>query len=140
MVHLGACNYYLGMTVTRNRQQRQIQLSQLEYLERVLREHGMWECKPVVVPMDTLLSVADTVYEATNTFRRQYQSAVESLIYAMLGTRPDIAYSVSAVSRYASNPDPGHWLSVKRIFRYLRGTVNVKSTYRGNLQLLHRLY
>ena len=107
------------MTVTQNRHQRQLQLSQPAYLERDFKEHSIWDCKPVVVPMDTHLSVAKTGYEATNTFRTQYQSAGGSLMYAMLGTRPDTACSVSVVSRYASNPDPGHWQAVKRIFRYL---------------------
>lgn len=96
----------------------------------------MWECKLVIVLMDTQLSVAETGYEATTTFRTQYQSAVGSLMYAMLGTRPDIAYSVSVVNRYASNPGPGHWQAVKRIFHYLPGTINLKLTYRGNLQPL----
>lgn len=86
MVELSPCIYYLGMTITRNRQQRQIQLSQPAYFERVLREYGMWECKPVVVPIDTQLSVAETGYKATNTFCTQYQSAVESLMYVILGT------------------------------------------------------
>jgi len=40
----------------------------------------------------------------------------------MLGTRPDIAYAVSKVSQYSSNPNSTHWTAVKRIFRYLRGT------------------
>lgn len=96
----------------------------------------MWECKPAVVPMDIHLSIAETGYEATNTFRTQYKSAVGPLMYAMLDTRPDIAYFVSVVSRYASNPDSGHWQAVKRIFRYLRGTIDLKLTYRSNLQPL----
>lgn len=57
-------------------------------------------------------------------------------MYAMLGIRPDITFPVSVVSRYSSNPDPGHWQAVKRIIRYLRGTISLKLTYRGNLQPL----
>ena len=53
-----------------------------------------------------------------------------------MGTRPDIAYAVSVVSRYASNPDDNGWTAVKRIFRYLRGTLQLKLTYRGPLQPL----
>lgn len=68
----------------------------------------MWECKPVFVPMDTYLSIAETGYEATNTFRTQYQSALGPLMYAMLGTRPEIAVSLSILCRYYSNPDPGY--------------------------------
>ena len=45
-------------------------------------------------------------------------------MYAMLGSRPDIAYAVSRVSQYSINPDPTHWTAVKRIFRYLAGTPN----------------
>lgn len=57
-------------------------------------------------------------------------------MYAMLGTRPDLAFSVSVVSRYASNPNPRHWQAVKRIFRYIRGTLSLQLTYRGKLSNL----
>jgi len=43
-------------------------------------------------------------------------------MYAMLGSRPDIAYAVAKVSQYSTNPNPAHWSAVKRIFRYLAGT------------------
>jgi len=43
-------------------------------------------------------------------------------MYAILGSRPDIAYAVSKVSQYSTNPDPTHWTAVKRVFRYLAGT------------------
>ena len=48
-----------------------------------------------------------------------YASAVGSLMYAMLCTRPDICYSVGMVSRYQSNPGPKHWQAVKHILKYL---------------------
>ena len=51
-----------------------------------------------------------------------YASAVGSLMYAMLCTRPDINYAVSVVSRYQSNPGPEHWIAVKHIFKYLKRT------------------
>ena len=66
-----------------------------------------------------------------------YQSAVGSLMYAMLGTRPDIAYAVGAVSQYNSDPGKAHWIAVKRIFRYLKGTMNFSLKYKGSdMQLL----
>ena len=51
-----------------------------------------------------------------------YTSAVGSLMYAMMCTRPDICFAVDMVSRYQSNPGPVHWKAVKRILRYLKGT------------------
>ena len=54
-----------------------------------------------------------------------YESTVGSLMYAMVCTRPDIAYAVGVVSRYLSNPCQDHWATVKQIFRYLRGISRV---------------
>ncbi|MCO5564774.1 hypothetical protein L7F22_018442 [Adiantum nelumboides] len=53
-----------------------------------------------------------------------YSSAVGSLMYAMVATRPDIAYEVGVVSRYMSNPSKKHWEAVKKILRYLQGTAS----------------
>jgi hypothetical protein len=52
-------------------------------------------------------------------------------MYAMLGTRPDIAYAVSVVSRFAANPDQSHKAAVTQILRYLRKTVNCVLVFKG---------
>ena len=138
MTDLGTCAYYLGMTVTRDRPNRTIRLGQAGYVEKFLKDHGMWECKQAAVPMNPgeKMLPADDDYQAPATFRLDYQSAVGSLMYAMLGTRPDIAFPVSVVSRYGSNPDATHWKAVQRICRYLRGTVNQVLVFKGTLQPL----
>ena len=65
-----------------------------------------------------------------------YANAVGSLMYAMLCTRPNISYDVGMVSRYQSNPSEAHWKTVKRILKYLKGTVDYRLCYQGqNLQL-----
>ena len=56
--------------------------------------------------------------------RVPYSIAVGSLMYAMICSRPDLAYAMSLVSRYMSNPGKEHWKSVQWIFRYLRGIVD----------------
>jgi hypothetical protein len=56
-------------------------------------------------------------------------------MYAILGTRPDLTYAVSTVSKYSSNPNKTHWASVKRIFRYLNGTKHLGITYGGTKEL-----
>ena len=66
-----------------------------------------------------------------------YQSAVGSLMYAMLGTRPDISFAVGAVSQYSSNPGELHWRAVKRIFRYLKGTVGHSLEYKRSDKIVH---
>jgi hypothetical protein len=64
-----------------------------------------------------------------------YASAVESLMYAMVCTRLDIAHAVGVLSRYMSKPGKEHWTTVKRVFRYLRGTTNYGLCYQGRLGL-----
>jgi hypothetical protein len=54
----------------------------------------------------------------------------------MLGSRPDIAFAVSCVSRYASNPTHDHMEAVRRIFLYLQGTINYELTFQGDLRSL----
>ncbi|GKC45658.1 hypothetical protein Tco_1063380 [Tanacetum coccineum] len=64
-----------------------------------------------------------------------YANAVGSLMYLMVCMMPDIAYTVSVVSRYLANLGKNHWEAVKWILKYLRGTANVGllyGTYHGN--------
>ena len=61
-----------------------------------------------------------------------YQSAVGSLMYAMVATRPDIAFAVGNVSQFMANPGKAHWGAVKHIFRYLRGTTNDGLEFSGS--------
>jgi hypothetical protein len=53
-------------------------------------------------------------------------------MYAMLCTRPDLAYAVSQISQYSSNPTYAHFLVAKRIFRYLNGSRNMGITFSGS--------
>ncbi|XP_074309422.1 secreted RxLR effector protein 161-like [Silene latifolia] len=68
--------------------------------------------------------------------RVPYSSAVGSLMYAMVCTRPDLAQSVSVVSRFMGDPGKEHWQAVKRIFRYLKGTSDVGLIYGGDRECL----
>ena len=60
-----------------------------------------------------------------------YHEAVGSLMYASLGTRPDISFAVQTVSRFSTKPGWAHWESVKRIFCYLKGTNDLWLSYGG---------
>ena len=60
-----------------------------------------------------------------------YSITVGSLMYAMVCTRPDIAHAVGVLSRYMSKPGKEHCIVVKKVFRYLRGTINHAICYQG---------
>ena len=57
--------------------------------------------------------------------RVPYSSAIGSLMYAMVCTRPDLSHAVSSINRYMANPGKEHWKAVQWILRYLRGSSRV---------------
>ncbi|XP_039135092.1 secreted RxLR effector protein 161-like [Dioscorea cayenensis subsp. rotundata] len=67
-----------------------------------------------------------------------YASAIGSLMYAQVCTRPDIDFVVGLLGRYLSNPGKDHWTAVKNILRYLKGTKDYMLTYKRveNLELI----
>ena len=64
--------------------------------------------------------------------RVSYASAVGSLMYAMICTRPDIAQAVGLVSRFMANPGREHWNTVKRILRYVKWTSDTALCFEGS--------
>ncbi|KAI5433103.1 hypothetical protein KIW84_020405 [Lathyrus oleraceus] len=64
-----------------------------------------------------------------------YASAIGSIMYAMLCTRPDVSYALSAPSRYQSDPGDAYWVAVKNILKYLRRTKDSFLIYGGQEEL-----
>jgi transposase InsO family protein len=133
MKDLGACSHFLGIRITRDRKERTIHLTQDTYILKVLNSFQMENCKPVASPLEcgSLNQLVPYDSIATEKELKQYQSAIGCLMYAMIQTRPDLAFSVSALSRFSHNPGPAHWNAVQRVFRYLSKTRNLGITYKG---------
>ena len=72
--------------------------------------------------------------------RVPYASAIGSIMYAMICTRPDVSYALSMVSRYQENPGLSHWTAVKNILKYLRNTKEMLLVYGGEQELKVRGY
>eukprot|EP00253_Pinus_taeda_P034716 PITA_34716 len=72
-----------------------------------------------------------TQEEEEDMSRVPYASAVGTLMYAMVCTRPDIAHAVEVLSRFMSKPGKEHWTTMKRVFHYLRGTRDYDLCYQG---------
>ena len=92
----------------------------------------------VPIPIGVRLSIEQcpkTQEEEEDMSRVPYASAVSSLTYAMVCTRPGIAHAVGVLSRFMSKPGKEHWTTVKRVFRYLRGTSDYGLCYQGRLGL-----
>ena len=137
MSDMGECSFYLGMEIIRDRKKRVIRLSQRAYLHKILADFDMLDSKPFDTPMDSKgLEPTPKGHQADPEEIHWYQRAIGSLMYLMLGTRPDIAFSVSYLSRHMANPIPSHKSAVKRVFRYLKGSQNLELVFLGELQPL----
>uniref|UniRef100_A0A2N9HLU0 Uncharacterized protein n=1 Tax=Fagus sylvatica TaxID=28930 RepID=A0A2N9HLU0_FAGSY len=137
MKDLGPANKILGMQIYRDRNNRKIWLSQKNYLKKILRRFNMQDCKPIPTPLPINFKLSSSMSPSNEAERMEmsrvpYASAVGSLMFAMVCTRPDIAQAVGVVSRYMANPGKEHWNAVKRILRYVKGTSNVALCYGGS--------
>ena len=65
-----------------------------------------------------------------------YASAIGSIMYAMLCTRPDVCLAISLSGRYQSDPGVDHWTAVKNILKYLKRTKDMFLIYGGDKELI----
>lgn len=131
MTDLGPVQRFLGLRVTRDRAKRLLDVDQEEYIQAVLDRFHMSHCKPAATPLPAGAVLANADSTVTDAFRRQYQSIIGSILYAMLGTRPDIAFAVTRLSKYNANPSQKHWELAKYVLRYLQGTKHFRLRYDG---------
>ncbi|KAK1697335.1 hypothetical protein QYE76_014032 [Lolium multiflorum] len=145
MKDLGEASYILGIKIYRDRSRRLIGLSQSTYLDKILKKFRMDESKKGFLPMLPGKVLSKTQGPATAEERERmsqipYASAVGSIMYAMLCTRPDIAHAVSLTSRYQSDPGMEHWTAVKNILKYLKRTKDMFLCYGGDQELVVTSY
>jgi len=121
---LGELHFLLGIQVRRDA--TGFHLNQAQYTEDILECAGMANCKPASTPVDVSpkLSAKDGDAATDGTF---YRSITGALQYLTL-TRPDIAYSVNQACLHMHSPHDAHWNFIKRILRYLRGSINTGIT------------
>ena len=141
MKDLGEATYILGIKIYRDRSRKLIGLSQSNYIDKVLRRFSMQDSKRGFLPMThgTTLSKTQcpqTQDERDRMSRIPYASAIGSIMYAMLCTRPDVACALSVTSRYQSDPGESHWTAVKNILKYLRRTRDMFLIYGGEEELV----
>ena len=125
---LGKLNYFLGIKIERNLN-NSIWIGQPAYIENLLVTLGMQDCKPVKTPVSAGNKLVKATEQDECIDQRQYQSAVGSLMYLAVSTRPDISYSVGSLARFNSKPTKEHWVALKRVLRYLKGTKDLGILY-----------
>ena len=141
MKDLGDAAYILGIRIYRDRSKRLIGLSQDTYIDKVLKRFNMEQSKKGFLPMShgvhpSKTQCPSTVDERERMSKVPYASAIGSIMYAMISTRLDVSYALSATSRYQPDPGESHWTMVKNILKYFRRTKDVFLVYGGEDELV----
>ena len=130
MKDMGKLNYCLGVNI--KTMDGVLQMSQEQYIKKILNKYKLQDCKPVSTPMDVNVKLMKDDGYSKPVDPVAYQSKVGSLIYAAIATRPDIAQAVGTLAKFNSSPNEAHLTAVKRVFRYLKGTVKLHLQYEAS--------
>jgi len=103
----------------------------------------MSECLPSATPLSSglLLSAKDCFNTSEKAYEMKdipYYEALGSLMWLQVTTRPDLSFAINLLACFAYNPGKPHWIALKHILAYVKGTIGYGITYRagGNLNLI----
>ena len=128
----------LGMRININQKNKSVTMDTEAYLHSMLEKFDMTMCKPVTTPMTEVPDKEEDLEAFPDP--KHYMSAIGSLMYASLACRPDLTYSVGKLARKMANPSLGDWMRVKRVMRYIKGTINLGLFYDCKENILNVCY
>jgi hypothetical protein len=120
MSNLGEARCFLGLEI--NQDENGISLSQETYIDTIIKRFGMENGRNVSNPLDPDVRLENDECEDHPADRTLYLSLIGSLMYAALGSCPDISFAISSLSRYNSAPLATHLTAAKWVLRYLKST------------------
>ncbi|GKB46175.1 retrovirus-related pol polyprotein from transposon TNT 1-94, partial [Tanacetum coccineum] len=122
---MGEMKFFLGIQI--HQYLHGIFINQAKYTLEILKKHGMEKCGCIGTPMDTKPKL-DAGLSGLPVDQTKYHSMIGSLMY-LTSSRLDIVQAVCYYARYQARPTEKHLKEVKRIFRYLRSTINIGLWY-----------
>jgi transposase InsO family protein len=111
-----------------------VYLCQRQFIVDSLKRHGLWDSKPVLIPFEPGLRLskdmcAQSEEEKESVRKMDYRGMIGDLLYLSTASRPDICYAVGQLSRFQENPGPIMVRAARRVFRYLKQTLNFGISY-----------
>ncbi|GKB24442.1 retrovirus-related pol polyprotein from transposon TNT 1-94 [Tanacetum coccineum] len=116
MKDMGLADVILGIKIIRTH--NELVLSQAHYVDKILKTHNAGDSGLARTPIDTSMHVSKN--RGVGVAQLEYSRIIGMLMYLMTSTRPDLAYAVSRLSWYTSNPSVAHWKAMTRVLHYLR--------------------
>src|SRR6266480_4769844 len=128
------------MRITRDRKNRTLYLDQEKYLDKTLRKFGIGNARhvPISTPIDNYNDLRAATDDDTRIDPTEYAMIIGSLMFAMVYTRPDIAFALGRLSQFIREPAEHHGRALKRVMRYLRSTIKLRLRFGpwGDLRLV----
>jgi hypothetical protein len=136
---------FWGIKIYRDRSNRLIGLSQDTYIDKILNRFNMQDSKKGFLPMSHGITLSKSQCAMTLDEQKKmsvipYDSAIGSIMYSMLCTRPDVSFALSVTSRYQSDFGEDHRTVVKGILKYLRRTKDMFLIFGGEDELVVKGY
>lgn len=127
---LGDTKYILGLEIIIK--SSGIRISQQGYSKKILERFGFTNAHIISTPLDPNVTLFKGTEEECLENIKEYQAIVGSLMYLFIGSRPDLAYTVTLLSQFSSCPNNLHLQAAKRTLRYLAGTAEWDLFYPSN--------
>lgn len=128
MKDLGEAAKCIGLEINRNLLSRNVSISQSSYAEFILKHFGMLDCNSVSTPMEQGFHPEVSTRPYCDV---PYRQLIGSLMFLMVGSRPDLAYVVGNLSQHCEDPRQDHRLAGKRVLRCIRGTISTGVVLNG---------
>lgn len=125
MSMMGELTFFLGLQV--KQKENGIFLSQVKYAKELIKKFDLTESKSMPTPMSSTLKL-DKDVEGQSVDIKKYRGMIGSLLY-LTASRPDIMFAVCLCARFQSDPKESHLKAVKRIIRYIKGTITLGLFY-----------
>ncbi|GJS14163.1 retrovirus-related pol polyprotein from transposon TNT 1-94 [Tanacetum coccineum] len=125
MSMMGQISFFLGLQISQN--PRGIFINQSKYANEILKKFDLHKSNPIDTPMVERTKL-DEDLSGIPVDQTQYRSMIGSLMY-LTASRPDLVFAVCMCARYQSKPTKKHLEAVKRVFRYLQGSINIGLWY-----------
>jgi Reverse transcriptase (RNA-dependent DNA polymerase) len=128
---MGNPKLFLGMTITRDRVNKTIKISQERMATDLVTKYGLTDGKARILPLSPSTKMSALDGAPLNTGEFGYSNLVGSLLYLSICTRPDISFTVGVLSKFMAKPTTTHWQAAKGLLRYIAGTKDYGITFGG---------
>lgn len=136
---LGECKKIIGIELD-HREDGSIAIHQRQFISDLLEKYNMQHCKTTRTPLQQsqeLVCDRENHDECELVNEKEYRALIGKLLYISGSTRPDIAFSISSLSRFNNKPHKIHQKAAINILRYLKGTINYEIVYKRTGESLY---